>query len=442
MLKYRKGFFGCFLLPHITGTAWPHGILPGLLSAIVGLVLGLLSDLDDTISSEGEFVDDTYPYQLFAYLVAFVLIFRTNFGYMRYWEAIDGLQKMGAKWVDGAMMSIAFDAKGDCTLPFLQCSMVKGTSADPQQPPLNRPFAKDGSEAEGPDHESFFVEVVHLFSLLHALALQHLRCDADLHNLESCDEVSSPKLTVANQHTPSHTGARSCLRGCYFMGGGVDVKSQKLQVLGGLMPEELSALSTDSQGRPIPTAVRVAMVESWVLRRVTARQKHEPAGDMCKTAPPILSRMVQVISNGNLAFSEAAKASDVQFPFPYHNLISLFLWVFMATSPFVINAKVLYKPARFVLNAITVWAYFSLAEVGDNLEDPYTPYDPNDLPLESIQHSFNVRLLAVGRVPEPRTSNDQISNEGVENTAAPPGAPQPQTALLEPEKMPEGLLTL
>merc|ERR1712217_704462 len=117
------------------------------------------------------------------------------------------------------------------------------------------------------------------------------------------------------------------------------------------------------------------------------------------TAPPILSRMVQVISDGNLAFSQAAKVAETPFPFPYHNIISIFLWMLALFVPFVINAKVMTPSARFVINFIAVWAYFSLAEVGDNLEDPFLPYDPNDLPLAAIHHSFNARLLALGIIP-------------------------------------------
>merc|ERR1712096_511962 len=105
--------------------------------------------------------------------------------------------------------------------------------------------------------------------------------------------------------------------------------------------------------------------------------------------------------------------------------------VFTATSPFIINAKVLYKPARFVMNFITVWAYFSLAEVGDNLEDPYMQYDPNDLPLQALQHSFNLRVLATGRVPAPRTDDDEMHGEGAEDMTAPPGGPELGTAAPE-----------
>merc|ERR1712230_214050 len=103
---------------------------------------------------------------------------------------------------------------------------------------------------------------------------------------------------------------------------------------------------------------------------------------MGKTAPPILSRMVQNISDGHQGFSMAAKVTETPFPFPYQNLIRVFLYVFAIGVPFVINSKLLPTSARFIINFVAVWAYFSMTEVGDNMEDPFQAYDPNDLPLE------------------------------------------------------------
>eukprot|EP00971_Amphidinium_carterae_P115643 2290796-Amphidinium_carterae.1 len=37
-------------------------------------------------------------FQLFAYLLGFVIVFRTQLAYQRYWEAVGALQAMAAKW--------------------------------------------------------------------------------------------------------------------------------------------------------------------------------------------------------------------------------------------------------------------------------------------------------------------------------------------------------
>lgn len=428
MIYYQKGLGGFFVVFQIAGTSWPYGILPGILSATLGYVLSEIKDLDSIIRDKEEFIDNPYPFQLFAYLVGFVIVFRTNFAYQRYWEGIDAVQRMGAKWLDGACMSIAMDAPGDVTQPFLASSIKPAHQfqisqlAQETESPCESDFIPAGASAAEEhskekehseallSHRIFFGEVCHLFSLLHALSMQHLRCDCDLDNLQSSNDDFQPRMSLLGDQPPSSVDLMSGRGSHHSMKIVLDQHSKiekmhqllKLSLLGKVAPEERCALETDSAGKPISTLARVTMVEGWIMRRLIARQKFEPAGDMCKTSPPILSRLYQVISDGHLAFSQACKTAETPFPFPYHNLIRVFLWLFVFTVPFVINAKILHVPARFVLNFITVAAYFALAQVGDNLEDPFMPYDPNELPLVRIQHEYNAKLLSMGIVPRRR----------------------------------------
>merc|ERR1719359_1135939 len=120
------------------------------------------------------------------------------------------------------------------------------------------------------------------------------------------------------------------------------------------------------------------MVEGWIMRRLIARQKFENC-PMGVTSPPILSRLYQVISDGTLGFSQASKITDTPFPFPYQNIIQLFLWVYCLTVPFVMNAWLRNWYLRGVLTFLATWSYFAMDQVGRNLEDPYIPYDPNEL---------------------------------------------------------------
>lgn len=395
--------------------------MPGLVSAGIGALLSSIPSIEEFIIDDTRFCENPYPFQLFAYLVGFVLVFRTNFGYLRYWEAMDDVQTMGSKWLDAAVMTIAFDAPGDASQPFLQSSVMKDCPAineteiamgesrsDLQKEAMLKSTEKAmeniqvAGVSKGVAHVEFFVEVVHLFSLMHALALQHLRHDDDLSNLDSKAGSNLTRMTFMKEKPKSTVSKSSIALFGFFSqkrGFKQDDESLKLRVLGGLTKAEKDCLLTDSQGEAISTAARVTMVESWLMRRVTARQKHEPAGDMGKTAPPILSRMVQNISDGHFAWSQASKVAETPFPFPYANLIRIFLWLSAIGCPFVINAKLLPPSARFLVNFVAVWAYFSLAEVGDNMEDPFQAYDPNDLPLEAILHSFNARLLSFGVIP-------------------------------------------
>eukprot|EP00927_Polykrikos_kofoidii_P062162 TRINITY_DN56982_c0_g1_i1.p1 TRINITY_DN56982_c0_g1~~TRINITY_DN56982_c0_g1_i1.p1 ORF type:complete len:411 (-),score=70.91 TRINITY_DN56982_c0_g1_i1:63-1295(-) len=400
MIEYRKGCAGIFILLRLWGTSWPHGIIPGLVSASIGLALSFVPQLNETISDKTKFVDNPYAYQLFAYLVGFVLVFRTNFGYGRYWEAVDAVQRMGSKWLDAALMSVAFDAKGDATMPFLQSSVLEGDDVDEvvkiSSEMQNSAMSLTRLCAQGLSHSEFFIEITHLFSLMHALALQHLRNDTNLENLCVASDLMVSRLShMGNEPEKSHS--KSTVASMRILS---KMSTLNLSVIGGIIEAQKQVLERDSQGSEIPGLARVTMVESWIMRRLIARQKFEPNGDLGKTPPPITSRLVQNISDGNLAFSQAAKSADTPFPFPYHNLIRIFLWIFGASAPFIVNAKIMWYPTRFIVNFMAVWAYFSLAEVGDNLEDPYIPYDPNELPLESFHHHFNARLLSLGVVPK------------------------------------------
>mmetsp|Transcript_85895 Transcript_85895/g.237943 ORF Transcript_85895/g.237943 Transcript_85895/m.237943 type:complete len:475 (+) Transcript_85895:66-1490(+) len=399
MITYKKGCGGIYVLLQSTGTSWTSGVLPGLISASISLILNHVGELNSLISNGDTFFDNPYPFQLFAYMVGFVIVFRTNFAYQRYWEALDAVQRMGAKWFDCACMAIAFDAPGDISSPYLVGD--------------NNPEPPREAEVPGCAHAAFFNEIVHLFSLLHALALQHLRSDPDLSNLQLHRSTS---IAFMPAPAPSASGQRGH-KGFNRAGedkrpsavGGlaafceVDTRMplpvQKLEILGKVKPEELLLLEASTRRVQGPTLARVAMVQSWIMRRLVARQKYEPRGDMGRTSSPILSRLYQVICDGHLGFSHAAKVSDNPFPFPYHNLIRMLLWMYVLSAPFVINSKVFHVAARLTLSFTAVWAYFALCEVGDNLEDPFRPSDPNELPLQAIQRGFNARLLSLSLVP-------------------------------------------
>eukprot|EP00927_Polykrikos_kofoidii_P050503 TRINITY_DN44411_c0_g1_i1.p1 TRINITY_DN44411_c0_g1~~TRINITY_DN44411_c0_g1_i1.p1 ORF type:complete len:499 (+),score=76.61 TRINITY_DN44411_c0_g1_i1:89-1585(+) len=434
MIVFQKGWLGYFIIVKLAGASWPHGIIPGLISTTIGIILTFV-DADDFISDDKRFLKNHYPFQLFAYLVGFVVVFRTNFAYKRYWFSLDAVQRMSSKWLDGACMTIAFDAPGNADLPFLANSVQGESGAKATD------SADAASGPAGMSHSEFFIQVVHLFSLLHAVALQHLRLDENLENLEATE---SQRLTLVGKCPSYHH---------YHRGLGWDLldfseekldrerRRMKLKVLGALTPEELKTLERDSWGRKVTGEARVTMVCSWILRRMIARQKHEPLGDMGNTSPPVLSRMYQVMSDGMLAYSQATIAATIPFPFPYHNLTQVFLWMYAISVPCVINAKMDHPIFRAVLTFAAVWSYFSISAVGDNLEDPYLPYDPNDLPLTVMQHMFNAQLVSFGVVPEhkgwPRTPEatprvsprDRPPNEEPEEPLCPPTA---ETAITAP----------
>ncbi|CAJ1429612.1 unnamed protein product [Effrenium voratum] len=393
MIYYRKGYGGIFILFRLVGTSWPFGVIPGLIALSISLALSSISFLDELIRNRDEFISHPYAFQLFAYLLGFLMVFRTNFAYQRYWEAIGAMQNMAAKWLDGALMGICFDAGGSNARPLLH-------GAQDDESRLTDP--KAGAKG-GPTHCAYYGELVHLCSLLHAVALQHLRSDSNLDNLEFA-YPEDPSRSVANKMDkygmPSFSPAKI----------GDTLARQKLPVLGGLRPEERAVLEADSQGNLLSTDARVAMVEGWFMRRLLGRQKFEQ-GDSSSTSPPILSRLYQVISDGTLWFGAASKVAITPFPFPYHNIISVFLWMYTILAPVLINGIIMDVVLRAIFVFTSVFCYHALHHIGDNLEDPYLPYDPNELPLPDLQHSVNMRLWAFGVVPLPATPDNLAPKE-------------------------------
>lgn len=422
MIRYKKTWCGADIIFRLAGTSWPSGVLPGAIAAGISICLSYWESVDDRISDRPSFVSHPYAFQLFAYMLGFLMIFRTNFAYARYWEAMGALQAMGAKWLDGACMGIIFDAGGDNA-----AHLLHGMNDHRSNQPHEKTFAKGG-----PCHSVFAEDMCHLCSLLHALALLHLRGDTDLNNIsrarDSCGEVlmmrgSMDMASETLKHARCHSKKVDLLGMNYDEKYLHEVyKTQRIRVIGGISQSERNALESKVNGKQFSSEARVAMVQSWFMRRLIARQKFEQ-GESAITSPPILSRLYQVISDGGLWFSAASKIAITPFPFPYHNLIGILLWTYTFCVPFLVNGLIMERSARGVVAFLAVFCYHSLAKVGDNLEDPYTPYDPNELPLQEIQESVNTRLLMFGVVPE--DGNGHAANGNQENGVLQPTSPPP-----------------
>lgn len=380
MITYNKGCFGFWLLLRITGTTWPGALAPGFLAAGISIFLGLYDETDVVMRNRDRFLGHPYAFQLFAVVVGLLVAFKTQSAYSRYWEAAGALQNMASKWLDGVGMAIAFDAAGDASCPYLYGESWERSA---EEIPGNK---------GGPDHQRYVAQLVHIASLLHAVALQDLRRDHDLDNLVPAKaRLSRPPPLPST----SWFSERSIFSEEHLSASN---RNAKIPVLGGLKAQERHVLSKDTTGQPLSTAARVAMVEGWFMRRVLARQKFEQ-GETSKTAPPILSRLYQVISDGTLWFFTSSKSAKIPFPFPYQNFVEVMLWLFTLMTPMVINGIVFEQFSRSFGTFCVVMVYHAVKNTGDVLEDPYLPYDPNDLPLVSLQVSLNTRLLAFGVIP-------------------------------------------
>lgn len=434
------------LLFKVYGSAFPRALPFSLLSALLaGLLRAYASEAVDSQ------LRHPYPYQAFAFIVGFMIVFRSNLGYQRYWEGRTSLTLMTSKLTDAVVQVLTFD---------------QGTLPDAPTP--------DQAEAAS----RFRDNIVHLVSLLHAVALQTLREDYDMENLTvhdsmqaappvnvtdlregegeaggadvGADDVDDVKLvTSANTPFEGPGAAGVAPRHASFKANAnvytlIDIfllrtakhqtsylhKAMPLPVVAGLTQSEGLCLgafaSSGANGgletlddeaihgcllenglyAPAPTE-RVHMVMAWIQQIIMERRKE---GGIDVPAP-LLTRLYHVLSDAMLGYEQCRKLVETPFPFPWAQAVMIVLVLFTLSAPFLIAA---FSTSVWVACTVTflgVHTYIMLNEVARDIEDPFH-YDPNELPLPQMQYKLNERLLAVSRTTRPKAFTDFGSLQG------------------------------
>lgn len=104
MIQYFKGAFGLNLLLRIHGSAVYRGMIPGIVS--VGVFLAMATTHEESTS---------HPYSVGVLVssVSFLIIFRANQGYNRYWEACGNIHHMMSKWLDATTHTACYHMQCD-----------------------------------------------------------------------------------------------------------------------------------------------------------------------------------------------------------------------------------------------------------------------------------------------------------------------------------------
>jgi predicted membrane chloride channel (bestrophin family) len=87
------------------GSAVFKSFFPACLSSFIYVILFETTDLD---SDEEQIFDHPYPMGALISALTFLLAFRANFAYNRYWEAVSAIHQMHSKWLDVGMDMAAF----------------------------------------------------------------------------------------------------------------------------------------------------------------------------------------------------------------------------------------------------------------------------------------------------------------------------------------------
>ena len=242
MYIFRKGS-PIILIFRLGGSAIPKSMIPGALSALVTLLIEYIVPTEYM----DRLLQHPYPFQPFAYVAAFALVFRTNVAYNRYWECTTSVTMMASKMGDACVEAITFDEL------------------------LNTNKRLKGEEGAQwlEARRRFQGLMIRRFSLLHALALQYLRRDDCLTNLiRSSGRNPAVSLGLGAFGGMDQPKSRS------------DPAWQQLEVLGGVTPSEIRDLNNSLD--------RVSFVYAQILHLSNQRRADGGLG----ADAPVLSRCV------------------------------------------------------------------------------------------------------------------------------------------------------
>lgn len=438
MIHYSKRYWGLPLVFRAFGSPFPRTIPFAIVSVSISVVLQVVDSWKQTMVDA---FGHPYPFQVYAFVIGFLVVLRTNHALARFMEARTAVELMASKWADAVVMLQAFDGVTTGSKTWDSC--------------------RRGSEqTHGDGTDAFIARIVHLISLMHGLALQQLRGDENLDNLVvaaprsglGCDlkvvsnandganvaanvvvvhdtegtlggsptvkVVLSGEVLAREKHRSTYK-----LRGTYLMAAAVDdVKNHRgkilsrfslteqhdkwracctatpLAVVGGVDGSELAALQRLD-------CDRVYLVMSWIQALIVTRSEER---DGLRIAHPILSRCHQVLSDGMLGFNQADKLAKTPFPMPYAQMLTTLLLVFNITLPVMIAGNVNALWLGITVNLVSTVAYQGLNETARELEDPFKPTHVNDLGLPQLQAMFNSKIRAA--TPGADSLLDRIEN--------------------------------
>jgi len=335
MIEYEDRWGGLSLLLIFRGSALVSNVHWGIISAAICVAIVLFDPLQDYTTST---VKHPYTHQIFSLFLGIILVFRSQISYQRFWEGRTHMQAMTSNWEQAFMQISVFDEIQENHLG----SRKKIQVDNPLKP-----------------HSEWIISQSKLFSLLHATAVQRLRGrhGSELLKHDLCD---APLFAA-----PTDDEAR-----------------EGLHIVGGINEVDVSNLDPND-------ATYCSL--SWVTRSILRRWK---LGGL-RVPTPLITRPLQFLSDGMQAFMNARKIQDTPFPFPYAQLVTLFLMIFVLTTPIVIAAdkhlSVGFKIfMSFCASAITM----GLNHLAMEMEDPFG-FDDNDLPVTELHADFVARLQSV-----------------------------------------------
>jgi len=115
-----------------------------------------------------------------------------------------------------------------------------------------------------------------------------------------------------------------------------------------------------------------------------------------KIPPPILSRVFQTISRGQVNLMNCQKIKGTDFPFAFVQMIASLLFLLGVVTPFIMATVLEHEIWITLFTFVPVFALASLNLTARELEMPFG-VDSNDLPIAYFQNEMNVSMLMLIR---------------------------------------------
>lgn len=132
---------------------------------------------------------------------------------------------------------------------------------------------------------------------------------------------------------------------------------------------------------------RSEIVMQWIQRLVV---KNYEMG-VLQIEAPILARFFNEISRGMTCVNQARNLTDIPFPFPYAQMLSVMLMIQTICSPLMASQLLQSEFWAPFLTFISVLAFWATNYTAVEIESPFGD-DANDLPLVNIQADMNTSL--------------------------------------------------
>lgn len=153
--------------------------------------------------------------------------------------------------------------------------------------------------------------------------------------------------------------------------------------------ESIHGNDTSANSNRLGHAIKTTTVLCWLKKHIVQSQ----ATGIIAVPPPILTRVFHELSMGLVEYHKAQQVVIWPFPFPYAQLNTFLIWIFLFVSPLVICT---WDTSPWIIAGFTLLTGCSMVGldcIAAEIEAPFGP-DQNDLPCFEMMDDYNALLLA------------------------------------------------